>query len=105
LGETLGNGCAGGRRNPHQSDAGDHRRNAVAHGHGHAVIVAVAFAFMQHGLNGLGLRGFDRIQIECADVPPQVEHAIESVRPVRSMRLDERLELVLGTGIDGVEIA
>jgi hypothetical protein len=76
----------------------------IAHGHRHAVIVAAAFAFMQHSLNVLRLRGFDRIQIESADVPPEVDHAIESVGPVRPMRLDESFELVLVAGIQRFEI-
>jgi hypothetical protein len=61
-------------------------------------------AFVQHSLNAQRLRGFDRIHIESAGVPPEVEHAIESVGPVRPMRLDESLELVLGTGIQSFEI-
>jgi hypothetical protein len=59
---------------------------------------------MQHSLNVQRLRGFDRIQIESAGVPPEVEHAIESVRPVRPMRLDESFEFVLVTGIQSFEI-
>ena len=44
------------------------------------------------------------MQIESAGVPPEVEHTIESVRPVRPMRLDESFELVLFTGIQSFEI-
>src|SRR5205814_5284873 len=76
----------------------------IAHGHRHPAIVAVAFAFMQQGLNAQRLRGFDRMHIKSAGIPPEVEHAIQSVRPVRSMRLDESLELVLVAGIQSFEI-
>jgi hypothetical protein len=41
---------------------------------------------------------------KCAGIPTKVEHAIESVRPVRPMRLHESPELVLVTGIQRFEI-
>src|SRR5262249_25658510 len=59
---------------------------------------------MQHSLNVQRLRGFDRIQIESAGIPPEVEHAIESVRPVRPMRFDESFEPILVAGIHSFEI-
>jgi hypothetical protein len=44
------------------------------------------------------------MQIESAGVPPEVEHEIEGVGPIRPMRLDESFELVLVTGIQSFEI-
>src|SRR5690349_15346202 len=74
---------------------------------GQVVVLVFEVVFVHHHpppCNAQWLRGFDRIQIELAEVPPEVEHDIESVWPIRPMRPDEGFELVLVTGIQSFQI-